>query len=98
MVITVFRSRLKPGIEDEYERWSERIGALAETMPGFISARDYVAPDGERVAIVEFESAETQRAWAQHPQHVEAQQKGRRDFYSEYRIQVCTVEREHRFP
>ena len=50
--------------------------------------------DGERVTIVEFESAEAQRAWSLHPEHVEAKKKGRASFYTEYRVQICTVERD----
>jgi hypothetical protein len=33
-----------------------------------------------------------------HPEHRAAQRKGRDSFYSEYRIQVCPVARETRFP
>ena len=52
MVVTVFRSRLKP---------------------------------------------ENQREWATNLQHVEAKKKGRADFYTEYKLQVCTVQRESGF-
>ncbi|MFZ2649577.1 MAG: DUF4440 domain-containing protein [Burkholderiaceae bacterium] len=98
MMITVFRSRLRPGSGDEYLRWSERMSDIAQAMPGHVAHKGYVAEDGERVTIVEFASEQTQRAWARRPEHLEAQRKGRTDFYSEYRIQVCTVQRDHRFP
>ena len=58
----------------------------------------FVADDGERVTIVEFESEETQRAWSLHREHVEAKKKGRASFYSDYRIQICTVQRDSSFP
>jgi heme-degrading monooxygenase HmoA len=72
--------------------------ALAKEMPGFISHKVFVAEDGERVAIVEFESEEAQRAWRLHPEHVDAQKKGRKDFYVEYRVQVCGVLRDTGLP
>ena len=50
------------------------------------------------VTIVEFENEEALRAWSAHPDHVAAKQKGRSAFYTEYRIQVCTVLRERSFP
>ena len=59
---------------------------------------DRLLADGERVTIVEFESEAAQRAWSRHPDHVGAQKKGRKDFYSEYRLLVCRVERESVFP
>ena len=98
MLITVFRSRVKPDAQEEYARWAARMSELARSMPGYVSHKGFVADDGERVTIVEFESEETQRAWAVHPEHVEAKQKGRRDFYLEYRVQVCAVQRESASP
>jgi heme-degrading monooxygenase HmoA len=98
MIVTVFRSRLKPESQQEYMQWSARMSELAKTMPGYISHKGFVAEDGERVTIVEFESEEAQRAWSVKAEHVEAKKKGRKDFYSEYRLQVCSVQREMIFP
>lgn len=98
MVITVFRNRLKPGAQEEYARWAVRMGELARGMPGYRSHKTFVAEDGERVTIVEFDSEEAHRAWATHPEHVAAKRKGRESFYSEYRIQVCAVQRDAAFP
>ncbi|HXZ54699.1 MAG TPA: antibiotic biosynthesis monooxygenase [Burkholderiales bacterium] len=98
MIVTVFRSRVKPGLQQDYIEWVGRMSALARTMPGYISHKGFVAEDGERVTIVEFDSEEAQRAWARHPEHIEAQKKGRQDFYLEYRIQVCQVQRDNAFP
>jgi heme-degrading monooxygenase HmoA len=98
MVVTVFRSRVKPEAQEEYARWAARMAELVKGMPGYISHKGFVAEDGERVTIVEFESEVAQRAWALHPEHVDAKKKGRKDFYSEYRVQVCTLERESTYP
>jgi heme-degrading monooxygenase HmoA len=98
MIITVFRSRVKPEAQEEYAGWARRMSELARQMPGYISHKGFVADDGERVTIVEFASEEAQRAWATHREHVEAKKKGRASFYSEYRIQICTVQRDSAFP
>ena len=98
MVVTIFRSRLRPEHRDEYDRWAQRIHDLAVTMPGFISIKTFTAEDGERVSLVEFESEEAVRAWREHPDHREAQELGRKLFYSEYRIQVCQPLRDYSFP
>lgn len=95
--ITIFRSRLRPGIREEYAAVANRMEALAQTMPGFISIDTYEAADGNRVSIVEFTSHEAAQAWRRHPEHREAQALGRAKFYSEYRIQVGTLEREYEF-
>lgn len=97
MVVTIFRNRLKPENLAEYQEWAARISALATTMPGHLSHKTFTAEDGERVTLVEFADEESQRAWSAEARHVEAKRKGRADFYTEYTLQVCTVEREARF-
>jgi heme-degrading monooxygenase HmoA len=98
MIITVFRARVRPELQQEYVAWVARMRQLASGMPGFIVHYGVVAEAGERVWIVEFESEEAQHAFLIHPEHVTAQRKGRRDFYVEYRIQVCSLLRESAHP
>jgi heme-degrading monooxygenase HmoA len=98
MIVTVFRSRVRPGAQQEYLQWVGRIAALAKTMPGYISHKGFTAEDGERCTIVEFESEEAQRAWRMHPEHGQAQKKGRQEFYSAYSLQICSVLRESVHP
>lgn len=98
MIVTVFRSRVKTEAQSEYMKWAARMSELAKGMPGYISHKSFLADDGEKVTIVEFESEETQRAWALHPEHVEAKKMGRTDFYAEYKVQTCSLLRESRFP
>ena len=98
MVVTIFRSRLRPERVAEYEVWAERIHNIAVKMPGFISIKTFAADDSERVSIVEFESEETMIAWRNQPDHREAQRLGKEKFYSEYHIQVCQPLRDYSFP
>ena len=94
MIVTVFHSRVKPEVQQDYVQWANRMSALAKEMPGYVSHKGFVAEDGERVTIVEFESHEAQRAGSLHPEHVDAKKKGRKDFYVEYRVQICEVVRD----
>lgn len=98
MIVTVFRSRVKPESQTEYLQWAGRMSELAKTMPGYVSHKGFLADDGEKVTIVEFESEETQRAWAMHPEHLDAKKKGRAAFYSAYKVQTCKLLRESAFP
>ena len=97
MVVVVFRSRLRPGVDQDIQQMDERMAALAATMPGFVSYRQYASADGEGVAVVEFESHETAAAWRAHPEHREAQRLGRERWFSEYRITVCDAVRDYSF-
>lgn len=98
MIVTIFRSRLRPEHLEEYAPVAARMDELARAAPGFLAIKTFTAQDGERVSIVEFVDAETQRAWREHPEHQAAQRLGREKFYSEFRIQVCRVERATSFP
>jgi heme-degrading monooxygenase HmoA len=97
MIVTVFRSRLKPGVREEYVALVERMAALAKTMPGYISHKGFFADDGERVTIVEFEDEDGMRAWRTNPEHRAAQRLAREKYYTEYRVQVCTLDRDSHF-
>ena len=97
MIVTVFRSRLMPGVREEYLILAARMNELAKTMPGYISHKGFFADDGERVTVVEFESEEGMRAWRMHPEHREAQKKAREGYYAEYSVQICQVTRESKF-
>jgi heme-degrading monooxygenase HmoA len=93
MIVTVFRSRLMPGLQEEYVALVDRMVELASAMPGYISHKGFFAEDGERCTIVEFESEEAQRAWRMHPEHRGAQRKAKEIFYQDYSVQVCQVMR-----
>ena len=98
MVIIVFRARLRPDVDQQaLVQLGQRMYAIASSMPGYVSYKDFAAEDGETVSIVEFASHETLAAWREHPEHRAAQQRGRDEFFSEYNIQICTPVRESRF-
>ena len=97
MIVTVFRSRLMPGVREDYVARVDRMVEIAATMPGYISHKGFFAEDGERVSIVEFESEEAMPAWRMHPEHREEQRKARDVYYADYSVQICQVLRETSF-
>ncbi len=97
MIVTVFRSRLRSGVEQEMEALGQRMYEIASNMPGFVSYKDYMAGDGEIVTLVEFATLQALEAWRDHPEHQVAQQRGRAEFFAEYHIQVCHTVRDYSF-
>jgi heme-degrading monooxygenase HmoA len=98
MMVVVFRAHRTPeGLSEEYRHWFQRMTELACKMPGYISHKGYVADDGERLTLFEWESADTLRAWATHPEHVPVKRLGRQKFYLDYHMQACEVVRESKF-
>jgi heme-degrading monooxygenase HmoA len=91
MILAVLRSRLKPNIQDDYAPLSKRMSELAPTTAGYISHKGFVADDGERITIVEFESEEALETWRTHPEHVDAKRRSYREFYTDFSYQICSV-------
>lgn len=97
MVVVIFRSKLREPGDPEYAERFGRLLELARAVPGFVSLRRYGGEDGERLALVEFESEEAVLEWRRHPEHMEAQRLGRERFYEWYDLTVCTPTRAYSF-
>ncbi len=95
--LIVFRSRVRAEHAGEYERRAEDIARLAVAARGFVSAKDYVADDGERLALIEWNSATELAQWREHVDHVAAQRDGRAKYYAMYHLQICRELRSTRF-
>jgi heme-degrading monooxygenase HmoA len=94
MIVTIFRTRLNPGVQDEYGPMAKQMSELARTVPGYVAHKGYVAEDGEKVTIVEFETEEALQQWRRDPEHGKAKRRGIESFFSAYRFQICNVIRE----
>ena len=97
MLVAVFRTRVRPEVATEYQAEYERIWKIAKEQPGFISIRTYYSDEGDKVSIQEWESPEQLRAWRDHPVHLEAQRRGREEFYQDYTIYICDEPRKYEF-
>ncbi|MFM9082411.1 MAG: antibiotic biosynthesis monooxygenase family protein [Actinomycetota bacterium] len=96
-IITVFRTRLRDEAREEYVPMAAEMSELARAMPGFVDAKTFSAPDGERVTIVTFADRTSHDAWRDHPRHREAQRRGSADFYEEWSVQVAEETHSDRF-
>ncbi|MFI5319695.1 MAG: antibiotic biosynthesis monooxygenase family protein [Myxococcota bacterium] len=95
--MVVFRNRLRAGDAAAYRATAARMEELARAQPGFRSLKSFAAEDGERVTISEFDSLAAVSAWRAQSEHLEAQRRGRAEFYAEYSLQTCEVARELKF-
>jgi heme-degrading monooxygenase HmoA len=97
-VITVFRSRLRPGaMASGYAELAARMESRARAMAGFIDFKTFTATDAERVSVITFGTWDHHRAWRDDPEHRAAQRCGRQNFYAEYSIFVCEERYHHDF-
>ncbi|WNJ91969.1 antibiotic biosynthesis monooxygenase [Bosea sp. 685] len=91
MIVTIFRSRLNPGVQEDYGPMAKRMSELARGISGYVSHKGFVAEDGERVTIVEFETEAALKAWRVEPEHAKAKKRGIESFFSDYSFQICSV-------
>jgi heme-degrading monooxygenase HmoA len=93
MIVTIFRTRLNAQAQEEYGAMAKRMSELARAVPGYVSHKGFVAEDGEKVTIVEFETEQALREWKNHPEHIEAKRLGVTTFFSAFKYQICSVVR-----
>ncbi|MGH2794309.1 MAG: antibiotic biosynthesis monooxygenase family protein [Actinomycetota bacterium] len=98
-IVVLFSAKLRPDADAAaYEALSARMAELVVSIPGFVGVREYDMPEGEEFAIVRFASQEALSEWRNHPEHREAQRRGREDFYESYRIEITESRRAAIFP
>lgn len=90
----IFTSLRTPN-DNGYSDTASSMEELAKTMDGYLgieSARDRLG-----ITVSYWSSLESIRAWKQQSEHMEAQQKGRSKWYSNYLVRICKVERDYGF-
>ncbi|WP_452230443.1 MULTISPECIES: antibiotic biosynthesis monooxygenase family protein [unclassified Lacinutrix] len=78
-----------------YAEMADKMETLAKHQKGFIgieSARNEIG-----ITVSYWETLEDIKNWKQQSEHVQAQRKGRQDWYSRYNVRICKVEREYDF-
>lgn len=80
---------------NEYVETAERIEELAKEQEGYLgieSARNVVG-----ITVSYWESLDAITRWKNHIEHTEARERGRKQWYQQYQLRICKVEREYGF-
>jgi heme-degrading monooxygenase HmoA len=88
----VFTSH-RTGGDNAYGEMAARMVELATAQPGFLgleSARNEVG-----ITVSYWSDLESIKAWKENVEHLEAQAKGRAQWYSDFRVRIARVEREY---
>lgn len=78
-----------------YNTISDRMVELARQQPGFIgveSVRDYLG-----ITISYWKNLESIKKWKNNSEHVIARERGRKEWYSDFKVRIAKVEREYHF-
>jgi heme-degrading monooxygenase HmoA len=91
----IFTSQRTAVDADGYESTAARMVELASQQPGFLGIESVRQSDGTGITVSYWQTEEAVRMWKQHTEHQLAQQQGRSEWYRQYRVRVCRVERDY---
>ncbi len=81
----------------EYEATATRMLELAATMEGFLGAESTRDSSGFGITVSYWRDESCIARWKAHAEHSLARDRGKRQWYSAYRLRVAKVEREYSF-
>lgn len=93
-VAVIFTSLRTEG-DHGYDETAARMVALAAQQSGFLGVE--TAREGVGITVSYWASEADAVAWKEQAEHRAAQERGRAEWYSAYRVRVCRVERDHGF-
>ena len=88
-------SSIKKKNDVEYNEMAEKMEKLAKQQPGFLgieSAREEIG-----ITVSYWESLEAIQQWKSNVDHIEAQTKGKKDWYKAYQVRIAKVEKAYSF-
>ncbi|HZU55534.1 MAG TPA: antibiotic biosynthesis monooxygenase [Actinocrinis sp.] len=95
MILVVFRSRFSDQVDAEYDETEERLAKRVREMAGddLVQLKKYTAEDGERLALVWWRNPETLEQWRNDPEHQDAKELGRTQWYEFFELSIAEVVR-----
>ncbi|WP_142784729.1 antibiotic biosynthesis monooxygenase family protein [Changchengzhania lutea] len=78
-----------------YIEMANKMELLAKQQDGYLGMES--ARDSLGITVSYWESLEAIKKWKQQSEHLQAQLKGREDWYNWYHVRICKVEREYEF-
>lgn len=91
-------------VEEGYSQTADRMVELASQQPGFLgveSARngsfDSAQDDRLGITVSYWSDLESIKNWKMNAEHTIAREKGRTDWYNEFKVRIAKVERDYDF-
>ncbi len=97
MIAVIFEVWPAPEHRDKYLQIAAELRPLLENIEGFISVERFqsITTEGKLLSLSFFEDEQAVMAWRQTLEHRKAQSIGRSEYFSDYRLRVCSVLRDY---
>ena len=93
-VAVIFTSVRTSG-DNGYAVTAARMDELAAEQPGYLGIESARNDDGFGITVSYWTDDDAARSWKQVAEHLEAQRRGRTEWYRSYTVRVATVNREY---
>lgn len=93
-VAVIFSSRRTDG-DRGYGAVAQRMVDLASAQPGFLGVESARDAEGFGITVSYWEDEASVAAWKANLEHAAAQRAGQETWYSDFRLRVATVSRNH---
>ncbi|MFN0052220.1 MAG: antibiotic biosynthesis monooxygenase family protein [Planctomycetales bacterium] len=93
----IFTSRRTDEDAAGYSAMAERMLELAAQQPGYLGVESARDESGLGITVSYWQTTQAIRAWREQVEHRLAQGLGRSQWYANYRLRVCRVERDVEF-
>ncbi len=90
----IFSSQLSKN-DTGYNETASRMVSLAKKQPGFLSVESVRDKNGSGITISYWASLDAIKKWKKNLEHIEAQKQGKEQWYDQYKITICKVEKRY---
>ncbi len=97
MIVVIFEVSIKEGKQGEYLQIAARLREHLVQIDGFISIERFssLANEGKLCSLSFWENEESIKQWREFDLHRQAQEKGKTEIFSDYRIRIAEVTRDY---
>ncbi len=97
MIAVIFEVEPKPGKAQDYFDLASELRPELEKIDGFISVERFqsLTTEGKYVSISFWRNEEAVRRWRGHADHQQAQERGKKEIFADFRIRVAEVIRDY---
>jgi heme-degrading monooxygenase HmoA len=93
MYVVIFRAEINQ-LDAEYSATADRMRQLALSEFGCLEFHA-LTEGSEEIALSYWPDLDSMARWRAHPEHVQAQDRGRNEWYRRYRVEITRIERSY---
>ena len=95
-IAAIFTS-IRTDVEEGYEQMNELTFKELENIEGYLGYEAFRDENGFGVNVSYWKDMEALKNWRDNTLHQKAQELGKEKWYTNYKLRICTVERDYEF-